>query len=201
MRAYYRDLPVGDYTFQVKAVDRDLNESEPATLRITVVPDPHLAALTEALSAGGPTGEFVGKSPALHCLLQQLRQVAPTDATVLILGETGTGKGLAARTVHALSGRKHAPFINVPCGALPETLVESELFGHEQGAFTGATHRKLGKVELAQGGTLFLDEIGDIALGPGPALDVPETAPGSGPVGDAASRGFLRIDGVLNSPS
>ena len=163
-RVEYHDLPLGEYTFQVKAADRDLNYSEPATLRITVVPDPHLAAMTEALSASGPTGEFVGNSPALRRLQQQLQQVAPTDATVLILGETGTGKGLAARTVHALSGRKNGPFITVPCGALPETLVESELFGHEQGAFTGATHRKLGKVELATEGTLFLDEIGDLPL-------------------------------------
>jgi len=164
MRVYYRDLPLGEYTFQVRAVDRDLNYSETAALRITVVPDPHMAAMTEALSAGGPSGEFVGNSPALTRLHQQLRQVAPTDATVLILGETGTGKGLAARAVHALSGRKGGPFITVPCGALPETLVESELFGHERGAFTGATHRKLGKVEVAAEGTLFLDEIGDLPL-------------------------------------
>ena len=161
-RVEYHDLPLGPYTFQVKAVDRDLNYSEPASVGLKVAPDPHLEGLTEALSSSGPTGEFVGQSPALLRVLQQLAQVAPTDATVLVLGETGTGKGLAARTLHALSGRKKGPFITVSCGALPETLVESELFGHEQGAFTGATHRKLGKVELADQGTLLLDEIGDL---------------------------------------
>ena len=83
---------------------------------------------------------------------------------MLILGETGTGKGLAAGTVHGLSQRKDGPFIQVNCGAIPEGLVESELFGHEKGAFTSAIVRKLGKVELAAGGTLFLDEIGDLAL-------------------------------------
>ena len=92
----------------------------------------------------------------------QLAEVAPTDVTVLILGETGTGKGLAARTVHGLSARRTGPFIPVNCGAIPEGLVESELFGHERGAFTGAIARKLGKTELAEEGTLFLDEIGDL---------------------------------------
>jgi transcriptional regulator with GAF, ATPase, and Fis domain len=92
----------------------------------------------------------------------QLVQVAPTDLTVLILGETGTGKGLAARTVHHLSPRQSGPFVQVNCGGIPPGLLESELFGHERGAFTGAVARRLGKVELAQGGTLFLDEIGDL---------------------------------------
>jgi len=90
--------------------------------------------------------------------------VATTEETVLILGETGTGKGLAARNVHKLSKRNTGPFIQINCGAIPEGLVESELFGHEKGAFTGATHRKLGKVELAENGTLFLDEIGDLPM-------------------------------------
>ena len=163
-RAEYRDLPIGEYRFEVKAIDRDLNYSEPATIHLTIEPDPYLQALVQALSGSGVAGEFIGNSRALRKVQEELRQVAPTDATVLILGETGTGKGLAARTVHALSGRNKGPFITVPCGALPETLVESELFGHEQGAFTGATHRKLGKVELAAEGTLFLDEIGDLPL-------------------------------------
>jgi transcriptional regulator with GAF, ATPase, and Fis domain len=89
--------------------------------------------------------------------------VAQTDLTVLIQGETGTGTGLVARAIHRLSARQEGPFIQVNCGALPEGLVESELFGHERGAFTGAVTRKLGRVELAEGGTLFLDEIGDLA--------------------------------------
>ena len=163
-RVTYQDLPLGEYTFQVKAVDRDLNYSSPATVRLFVEPDPHLLALTEALSAGGPAGEFVGESNALRQVQQQLVEVAPSDLTVLILGETGTGKGLAARTVHGLSPRQTGPFIQVSCGAIPESLVESELFGHEKGAFTGAVARKLGKIELAAGGTLFLDEIGDMSL-------------------------------------
>ena len=164
MRAFYRDLPPGEYTFQVKAIDRDLNESEePATVRVTVILDPHLEALTATLSQSAD--EFIGQSAGLRQLQQQLAAVAPTDLTVLILGETGTGKGLAARTLHHLSARTTASFILVNCGAIPENLVESELFGHEQGAFTGAVRRQLGKVELAQGGTFFLDEIGDMPLG------------------------------------
>ncbi|MEW6753121.1 MAG: sigma 54-interacting transcriptional regulator [Candidatus Latescibacterota bacterium] len=167
--ALYRDLPPGEYTFEVCAVDRDLNESEPAQVRLQVVLDERdrrideLTSLAQALSGAG-SGEFVGHSPALGRALDELRQVAPTDATVLILGETGTGKGLAARAVHTLSGRREGPFVTVSCGSLPPGLVESELFGHERGAFTGALRRKLGKVELARGGTLFLDEIGDLPL-------------------------------------
>ena len=164
MRVYYQDLPLGEYTFQVKAVDRDLNYSEPATVQITVVPDPHLAAMTEALSAGGPASKFVGRSQSLRQVERQIEQVARADVTVLILGETGTGKGLAARAVHHFSDRAHQPFIQINCGSLPESLVESELYGHEKGSFTGATARKIGKVEVAQGGTLFLDEIGDMPL-------------------------------------
>jgi DNA-binding NtrC family response regulator/ligand-binding sensor domain-containing protein len=162
-RVEYQNLPLGEYTFQVKAVDRDLNYSGPASLRLSVVPDPRLEAFKEALSAGGP-GEFIGKSEALRQVQQQLARVTETELTVLILGETGTGKGLAARSVHALSPRRAGPFLPVNCGALPRDLVESELFGHEKGAFTSAHTRKIGKVELAQTGTLFLDEIGDLPL-------------------------------------
>ena len=161
-RVEYHDLPLGNYTFQVRAVDRDLNYSEPATVRVTIEPDPRLEALTRALGAGGLAGDFVGQSPELRRVQQQLAQVAPTDLTVLILGETGTGKGLAARLVHDLSPRQQHPFIQVNCGAIPEGLIESDLFGHEKGAFTSAVSRQLGKVELAQEGTLFLDEIGDL---------------------------------------
>jgi transcriptional regulator with GAF, ATPase, and Fis domain len=163
-RVEYHDLPIGEYTFEVKAVDRDLNYSDPVSIGIVVEPDPHLEALTEALSESGPKGTFVGESRALWRVQSQLREVAPTDITVLILGETGTGKGLAARTLHEWSTRGKDPFVPVHCGTLPESLIESELFGHEKGAFTGANSRKLGKVELAKGGTLFLDEIGDMPL-------------------------------------
>ena len=112
----------------------------------------------------GEFSEIVGESPALKRVLNQVVTVAPTDATVLILGETGTGKELIARAVHRLSNRKAGPFIKVNCAAIPTGLLESELFGHEKGAFTGAISQKVGRVELAHGGTLFLDEVGEIPL-------------------------------------
>jgi DNA-binding NtrC family response regulator len=107
---------------------------------------------------------FVGQSPPLRKALESVRKAAADTATVLIRGETGTGKELVARMVHDLSPRRQGPFVKVQCSALPDTLLESELFGYEKGAFTGANARKPGRVELAEGGTLFLDEIGDIAL-------------------------------------
>ena len=161
-RVEYQDLPVGDYTFQVQAVDRDLNRSDPDAVRVNIEPDALVESLNATLRQSSAQGEFVGTSPALHTVQQQLRQVAPADLTVLILGETGTGKGLAARTLHNLSPRRDHPFILFTGGATPDQLIEAELFGHEKGAFTGAVDRRLGKVELAQGGTLFLDEIGDL---------------------------------------
>ena len=111
---------------------------------------------------------FVGRSPGLRAVLTQLAQVAPTSATVLLLGESGTGKELAANTIHAGSPRAGHPFIKINCAALPEGLIESELFGHEKGAFTGAVGMRKGRFEAADGGTLFLDEIGELAVkGPG----------------------------------
>jgi PAS domain S-box-containing protein len=109
-------------------------------------------------------GEIVGESAALKKALYLVERVAATGATVLILGETGTGKELFARAVHDLSARKDAPFIKVDCGAIPAGLIESELFGHEKGAFTDAIKRRVGRFELAGGGTIFLDEIGDLPL-------------------------------------
>jgi DNA-binding NtrC family response regulator len=108
---------------------------------------------------------IVGESPAMKSVSQQLQRVAPTDATVLLLGESGTGKELFARAIHHLSNRREQPFIALNCAAIPEGLVENELFGHERGAFTGAGNRKAGKIEMAQRGTLFLDEIGELPLG------------------------------------
>jgi formate hydrogenlyase transcriptional activator len=107
---------------------------------------------------------MVGRSPALQQVLHRAGQVAPTDATVLILGETGTGKELLARGIHRRSRRQARPLVTVNCAALPGTLIESELFGHEKGAFTGAISRQLGRFELADGGTLVLDEIGELPL-------------------------------------
>jgi DNA-binding NtrC family response regulator len=160
----YRALPQGHYTFQVQAVDRDLNDSAPAVIRVQVTGDPRIEGLQAALKQSSVGGEFVGQSTALQQVLAQLGQAAQAEVTVLILGETGTGKGLAARTVHELSSRKEGPFLPINCGAIADGLVESELFGHEKGKFTGAHTRQLGKVELAAGGTLFLDEIGDMPL-------------------------------------
>ncbi|MBI4643412.1 MAG: sigma-54-dependent Fis family transcriptional regulator [Deltaproteobacteria bacterium] len=111
-----------------------------------------------------PVREIVGKSEALQRLREQVRMVAPTNASVLITGENGTGKELVARALHAFSQRSHKPFVEVNCAAIPEDLIESELFGHEKGAFTGATSRRQGKFDLAHEGTLFLDEIGDMSL-------------------------------------
>jgi len=108
--------------------------------------------------------DFVGQSPAVKKVFSQVEQVAETDATVLILGETGVGKELVARSIHRNSPRSKKPFIRVQCSALPETLISSELFGHERGAFTGATAQHIGRFELANGGTIFLDEIGDISM-------------------------------------
>jgi DNA-binding NtrC family response regulator len=108
--------------------------------------------------------EIVGQSPAIQKIYQAIETVAPTDATVLITGESGTGKELVARALHAGSPRRFHPMVAIHCGALTETLLESELFGHEKGAFTGAQYRKKGKFEVAEGGTVFLDEIGDISL-------------------------------------
>lgn len=108
---------------------------------------------------------IVGSSPAMIEAIEQLLQVAPTDLTVLITGETGTGKDVFARAIHGLSPRRKAPFISVNCGAIPETLLESELFGHEKGAFTGAVEQRKGFFEVANGGTIFLDEIGEMPLG------------------------------------
>ena len=107
---------------------------------------------------------IIGNSEVQEKLLQKVGQVAKTDTTVLISGETGTGKELIARAIHAASQREHRPLVKVNCAALPAGLIESELFGHEKGAFTGATARKIGRFELADGGTIFLDEIGDLAL-------------------------------------
>jgi formate hydrogenlyase transcriptional activator len=120
--------------------------------------------LREELRTSFEDDELIGKSHAFRIILYQMEQVGPTDSTVLILGETGTGKGLIARRIQQQSGRKDRPLVTVNCAALPATLIESELFGHEKGAFTGAVDRKIGRFELADGGTIFLDELGDLPL-------------------------------------
>jgi PAS domain S-box-containing protein len=120
--------------------------------------------LQQELQLDPTFGEIIGQSDAIKYVLFKLTQVAPTDTTVLITGETGTGKELVARAIHGASSRKDRPLIKVNCGALSPSLIESELFGHERGAFTGAAARKPGRFELANGGTIFLDEIGELPL-------------------------------------
>jgi DNA-binding NtrC family response regulator len=117
-----------------------------------------------ASSASGPYEGIIGQSPAMKRLFQTLAKVIASEATVLIMGESGTGKELVARAIHREGPRKERPFIGINCAAIPENLLESELFGYEKGAFTGAVARRIGKFEQADGGTLFLDEIGDMNL-------------------------------------
>jgi two-component system response regulator HydG len=120
--------------------------------------------LREQLAESQAVPELIGQSEAMRRVKEQIETVAPVDTTVLIEGESGTGKELVARAIHRLSPRRYNPMVVVHCGALTETLIESELFGHEKGAFTGAQYRKKGKFEAAMGGTIFLDEIADISL-------------------------------------
>jgi PAS domain S-box-containing protein len=119
-------------------------------------------ALREEIDKASMFEEIVGESPALHAVLVRVAKVAPADSTVLITGETGTGKELIARAIHKRSPRSARAFVSVNCAAIPATLIASELFGHEKGAFTGALQRRLGRFELAEGGTIFLDEVGEL---------------------------------------
>jgi len=116
----------------------------------------------EKISQPVPPDEIIGRSDAIRNIMQLIGKVAPSETTVLILGETGTGKELIARAIHRHSPRRSKPLVKVNCGALPASLVESELFGHEKGSFTGASERRIGKFERAHGGTIFLDEIGEM---------------------------------------
>jgi len=120
------------------------------------------AQLQSEVDFSYPVDGMVGSCEGMHRVREEIRKVAPTDATVLILGESGTGKELVARAIHRHSQRNTEPFVTVNCAAIPESLIESELFGHERGAFTGAEHARTGLVESADGGTLFLDEIGEL---------------------------------------
>jgi formate hydrogenlyase transcriptional activator len=152
--------PDGKYTrtMIVDITERVLMEQEQARLRAQNL------YLQEEIKADHNFEEIVGQSVPLLHVLENVRRVAPTDASVLISGETGTGKELIARAIHSNSKRRDRPLIKVNCAALPTGLVESELFGHEKGAFTGAIARRIGRFELADGGTIFLDEIGEIPL-------------------------------------
>jgi formate hydrogenlyase transcriptional activator len=136
-------------------------DSIPALIQ-TGRPDGHIDFFREGIIKTSTSEEMVGNSPALQKVLNRVVKVAPTDSTVLITGETGTGKELIARAIHNTSKRSGRAFVSVNCAAIPQALIASELFGHEKGAFTGATQRRLGRFELADGGTIFLDEVGEL---------------------------------------
>ena len=125
-----------------------------------------VARLTDELEERSRLGQLLGRSPAMREVFRTIERLAGTQATVLIRGESGTGKELAARAIHDLGAQAQGPFVAVNCAAIPDTLMESELFGHERGAFTDARERRIGKFEASDGGTLFLDEIGELAPGP-----------------------------------
>ncbi|HTQ55609.1 MAG TPA: sigma-54 dependent transcriptional regulator [Bryobacteraceae bacterium] len=157
-------LKHGAYDYITKPIDPDelshlvSNALEHRRARREVV------RLRENLKEATPGTELIGKAPAMKKVFELIEMVAPTEATVLITGESGTGKEVVARAIHAAGPRRFMPMVTIHCGALTETLLESELFGHEKGAFTGAQYRKKGKFEVADGGTVFLDEISDISL-------------------------------------
>lgn len=154
----------GAYTYLTKPLD--INELrtavEKASQRVRLIR--RNAELSRRLDEKFGFEGVIGNSPAMHRIIEQLKNVAPTDATVLIQGENGTGKELVARAIHQNSPRKSKPFVPLNISALPESILESELFGHEPGAFTGAAARRIGKFEYANGGTLFLDEVGEMPM-------------------------------------
>jgi formate hydrogenlyase transcriptional activator len=156
-----RNNPLHDDKGQVKrwyVALTDIDERKRAEERLRL----ENVALREEIDKASMFEEIVGTSPALKAVLSRISKVAPSDSTVLITGETGTGKELVARAIHRRSKRASRAFVSVNCAAIPRDLIASELFGHEKGAFTGATQQRLGRFELASGGTLFLDEVGEL---------------------------------------
>ncbi len=159
-----RALKNGAYDYITKPFDPDeLVHIVSNALRHSAA-EKEVSKLKDNLAQIFPDTRLIGQSPAMRRVIELVETVAPTDATVLITGESGTGKEVVARAIHALSPRRFNPMVVIHCGALTETLLESELFGHEKGAFTGAQARKKGKFEVADGGSVFLDEISDISL-------------------------------------
>ncbi len=155
-------LRLGASDYLVKGFDLEELRQRVANLLKLATLEKENEALRSQLASEGQFGPMIGRSPEMRRAFEIADRVAKTDSTVLILGESGAGKDLLAQEIHARSARAGKPFVAVNCAALPETLIESELFGYERGAFTGAAQQKKGKFELAHGGTLFLDEIGDM---------------------------------------
>jgi len=155
-------LQLGAADYLVKGFELDELRQRVANLLKLVTLEKENDALRRRLTTEGQFGQMIGRSAEMRRAFEMADRVAATDATVLILGESGTGKDLLAQEIHARSPRNSKAYVAVNCAALPETLIESELFGYERGAFTGAAHQKKGKFELASGGTIFLDEIGDM---------------------------------------
>jgi two-component system, NtrC family, response regulator HydG len=157
-------LKRGAYDYITKPVDPDELSHLVANALEHKRASREVARLREDLQEISPGTELIGRSLAMKKVTELIEMVAPTEATVLITGESGTGKEVVARAIHAAGPRRFMPLVTIHCGALTETLLESELFGHEKGAFTGAQYRKKGKFEVGDGGTVFLDEISDISL-------------------------------------
>ncbi|HTV55378.1 MAG TPA: sigma-54 dependent transcriptional regulator [Terriglobia bacterium] len=156
---------LGAYNFLEKPLDAKKLQIELRNCLERRLNERELEIAQRRLREAGILGRLVGRSKKMQGIMSLISQVAPSSASVLITGESGTGKELAARTIHELSPRKVSPFVAVNCAAIPETLMESEIFGHEKGAFTGAMDRRAGCFELADGGTLLLDEIGEMPVG------------------------------------
>lgn len=153
-----------DHDEMLQTVARIISDHQQSTAQTNDDSVGEPATFSETLAVDNSDIGIIGSSPAMQALYVKIRKVAPTDSNVLIQGESGTGKELVARALHNLSNRAKAPMISVNCAAIPEALIESELFGHERGAFTGAVSARTGLVEAADGGTLFLDEIGELPL-------------------------------------
>jgi len=149
---------------------RQYKEVRRGSVKVMSIDEPHTVRPDEQFKGDIAFNGIIGSSPALKFVLAEVERVAPTNSTVLVLGETGTGKELIARAIHNLSARCRSPFLKLNCSAIPFDLLESELFGHEKGAFTGAVAQKIGRFEMADTGTLFLDEIGDLPLALQPKL-------------------------------
>jgi len=156
-----RATRLGAFDFQEKPVD-------PERLLLTIRHALEIAGLREEnrtlRARAGAAGKMIGRHPSMRALLGEIARAAPSKGRVLIFGENGSGKELVARAVHEGGTRRDGPFVRVNCAAIPKDLIESELFGHERGAFTGATERRIGKIEAADGGTILLDEVGDMSL-------------------------------------